>query len=109
MVNTDDHIGEQMPGTKFAKKCEILSELWLNYKDDEVFTDFISYSDLALPLACAIHNDIVTKTAEASKFINESFDLLLDMGGIDPDEHAFSNLDEILEAGGFDSDDDEHE
>jgi hypothetical protein len=98
-----------MPGTIFAKKCEILSELWLNHKDDEVFIDFVSYSDLALPLAYAIHNDIVAKTAEASKFINESFDLLLGIGGIDPDEQAFSDLDEVMEAGEFNSDDDEDE
>ena len=34
-----------------ADKAGVLAELWINYRDDEDFTDFIEYNDIGLPLA----------------------------------------------------------
>ncbi len=48
--------------TTLDNKLSILSQLWLDYRDDEEFTDFIEYNDLGLPLAYAISNDIVKIT-----------------------------------------------
>jgi hypothetical protein len=84
--------------TKFKTKCLILSDLWLNYRSDEQFEEFITYNDLGLPLAYAIAEEIVVATDTAKQFINEAFDLLLD--GISAKDTGFENLDDVLEAEG---------
>lgn len=83
--------------TTFQDKASILADLWLNYRQDEEFADFIEYNDIGLPLAYAIANDIVVTTPIATKFIEETFDLLLEGLGIE-DDTGFENLDDMLEA-----------
>jgi hypothetical protein len=72
----------------------ILADLWLNYRDDELFNDFVEYNDIGLPLAYIIANGIVDTSDIAERFINETFDLLL--AGLDVDDTGFENLDELL-------------
>lgn len=81
--------------THFSNKCEILADLWLNYRNDPEFQDFIEYNDIGLPLAYVIANGIVETTETATRFINETFDLLL--SGLEIDEDTgFDNLDDLL-------------
>jgi len=81
--------------TKFKYKCNILADIWLNYRNDEELDDFIEYNDLGLPLAYAIAEGIVESTPLAKTFVEETFDLLL--SGLDMEEDTgFKNLDEIL-------------
>jgi len=84
--------------TPLDKKAEILAELWLNYRDDQEFSDFIEYNDLGLPLAYAISTKIVKTTPAAEKFIVETFDLLLAGIGIDEDT-GFEDLTDVLDSG----------
>lgn len=81
--------------TPFLTKCEILAQLWLDYRYDEEFTDFVEYADLGLPLAYAIANGIVGRTELADKFVDETFDLLL--GAMDVTDTGFASLDDIFE------------
>ena len=83
--------------TTLDNKLSILSELWLDYRDDEEFTDFIEYNDLGLPLAYAISTKIVEITPSAEKFIGETFDLLL--AALDLEDTGYEDLTEVLEAG----------
>ena len=83
--------------TTLDNKLSILSELWLDYRDDAEFTDFIEYNDLGLPLAYAISNSIVDVTPSAEKFISETFDLLL--AALDLKDTGYEDLTEVLEAG----------
>jgi hypothetical protein len=80
--------------TTQENKAEILSELWINYKDDVNFEDFISYNDLGLPLAYAISMNIVKGTELSDKFINETFTLLL--ASLEVEDQGFENLDDIF-------------
>lgn len=80
--------------TPYSNKYQILADLWLNYKDDEEFQDFVEYNDLGLPLAYAIANEIVKSTDLAEKFINETFDLLL--AGLEIEDTGFETLDDLL-------------
>ena len=81
--------------THFSNKCEILADLWLNYRQDEEFQDFVEYNDLGLPLAYLIANNVVTeKSNTIEKFINESFELLL--SGLEIEDSGFETLDELL-------------
>lgn len=81
--------------TPYLTKATILADLWLNYRNDVEFQDFVEYNDIGLPLAYAIANDIVKSTDTADKFIEETFALLVEALGI-PDDTGFDNLDELL-------------
>jgi hypothetical protein len=82
--------------TTITNKAIILADLWLNYRDDEEFQDFVEYNDLGLPLAYMLANNIVKSTPQADKFISETFDLLLAGLGIEDDEDGFEVLDDVL-------------
>ena len=83
-----------MNSTNYTDKCAILAEVWLNYRSDEQFHDFIEYNDLGLPLAYAIDSDIVKSTEMAQRFIEETFDLLL--ASLKVEDTGFENLDSLL-------------
>jgi len=83
-----------MTATSFDDRCSILAELWMNYRNDQNFEDFISYNDLGLPLAYLLDNRIVKSTALSVKFINETFDLLL--GSLELKDNGYVTLDDIF-------------
>ena len=85
---------KQRMTTTFENKALILSDLWMNYRTDEEFMDFVEYNDLGLPLAYLLANDIVKSTELAEKFINETFDLLL--AGLGVEDTGFELLDDLL-------------
>ena len=85
-----------MGSTSFSDKTIILADVWLNYRDDENFEDFVEYNDLGLPLAYAIANGIVDASPTATEFLNETFELLL--SGLEVDDMGFESLDDILDA-----------
>ena len=80
--------------TPFEDKTSILADLWLNFRDDTQFVDFIEYNDLGLPLAYAISEGIVDTTDLATNFVNETFDLLL--AGLGVDDTGFESLDDVM-------------
>lgn len=81
--------------TEYTDKVAILADLWMNYKADPEFADFIEYNDLGLPLAYAIDNGIVKSTPMSEQFVSETFDLLL--AGLDVEDTGFEVLDDILD------------
>jgi hypothetical protein len=80
--------------TPFSNRCQILGELWLKYRTEPEFEDFIEYNDLGLPIAYAISNDIVRSSEMAERFVEETFDLLLAALGVE--DEGWENLDELL-------------
>lgn len=80
--------------THYSNKVAILAELWMNYRGDEEFQDFIEYNDLGLPLAYAINENIVSSSDLAERFIDETFDLFI--AGLGIDDEGFGELDDIL-------------
>ncbi len=48
-----------MEETTFENKALILADLWMNFRNDEEFQDFVDYNDLGLPLAYALANGVV--------------------------------------------------
>ena len=81
--------------TPFEKRCEILADFWLSFRNDEAFEDFVSYNDLGLPLAYLLDNNIVEKTDNAVNFINETFDLLL--AGLETEDTGFTSINNLFE------------
>ena len=81
--------------TPFSNVCEILADLWINYRHDSELKDFIEYNDIGLPLAFAISNDFATATELGQKFIQETFELLL--SSLDVEDVGFETLNQIWE------------
>ena len=79
----------------FSKKCEVLSELWINYKQDDNLSDFIEYNDLGLPLAYMVNTNLVNTTDEGKKYIEETYDLFCAAIGVD-NEKEYNGLNEML-------------
>jgi hypothetical protein len=80
--------------------CEILSEFWAEYRDEEDLKDFVSYNDLGLPLAYFINESIVISTPASEAYINESFNFLVAALGIN-DKVTYESLDEMFDAADF--------
>jgi hypothetical protein len=80
--------------TDFSNKITILSELWMNYRDDDHLDDFIEYNDLGLPMAYLLMNEIVLPSEQSELYINETFDLLL--AALSVKDKGFESLDELL-------------
>lgn len=81
--------------TPIDKRCSILADLWITYRNDDNFQDFISYNDLGLPLAYAIDSEIVNLTPRAEQFINETFEVLL--SALDMVDTGFDSLALLLD------------
>ncbi len=81
-------------GTKFEDQCNILAELWMKYRFEKEFEDFVDYNDLGLPLAFVVAEDLVKPKLLAKSIIEETFALLLASLGID--DAGFDSLDELL-------------
>jgi len=72
-----------------------LAELWMQYKHNPEFLDFISYNDLGLPLAYAVSHGIVEINDQLEMFINETWSLLLDALSIE--DTGFETLEDVLD------------
>lgn len=83
----------------FNGKCNVLAELWLDYRDDEEFKDFIEYNDIGLPLSYLIYSEIAKPTGIAEQYINETYELLTQALGVS-DTALYDTLDEMLEESG---------
>lgn len=80
--------------TSFSNRCDILGELWFAYREDSDFADFIEYNDLGLPLAYAISREIISSTKDSAMLINETWQLLLDVLGLE--DTGYESLSEVL-------------
>ena len=83
-------------------KAKILSELWMNHREEEAFEEFVDYNDIGLPLAHVIYTGIVLPTPTADQYIEETFDMLLvtlgfvDENGDTINEEEWEDLEEML-------------
>lgn len=91
----DNAIEESINETPFTTKTEILSEVWLSYRDADALEELYEYSDLGFPIAYAYSNDLVQVSEKATKLITETFTLLLSV--IEQDtEKVYENLEDFL-------------
>ena len=67
--------GEQL--TSFESMCSILAELWMDYKTDKYFKDFIEYNDIGLPIAFLVSNELVEPNKIAIQYVYETWNIFL--------------------------------
>lgn len=81
--------------TNFEDKALILGQLWINYKTEDEWADFIEYNDLGLPLAFAFAEGIVNHTVTLEQYINETWDLFIE--GLDVEDTGFESIEDLLD------------
>lgn len=77
-------------------KIKILSEVWMKYRDDDAFQEFIEYNDIGLPIAYFIDTEIVDPTPRADLYISETFDMLL--ASLELEDKGFDSFDSMLDS-----------
>lgn len=81
--------------TDLSVQCEILADLWMDYRDDEGFTDFVEYNDLGLPLAYAVANGIIELNELVERYIEQTFSMLLSILKIK--DTGFESLNDLFD------------
>ena len=75
----------------FSDKCNVLGDLWLYYreeaKENEAWSDFFRYNDVALPMAYGINEGYVTLVEDSGleDYIDETWEMFCDFISIDSD------------------------
>lgn len=80
----------------FDNKVSILSELWMNYRDDEGFKDFVEYNDLGLPLAYIILNELADNNDNTVMYIDETYDLFV--AALNIEDKEWESIDQMFDA-----------
>jgi len=81
--------------TPIETRAEILADLWMNYRLDDEFKDFVEYNDLGLPLAYAVTANIISNNKQVNDLMDETFEILLSALNIEEDL-GFESLDDML-------------
>jgi hypothetical protein len=76
--------------TDFSNKISILADLWINYRDQDEFEDFVEYNDLGLPLAYLVSTELAAVTDGGKIYLEETFNLLCAALGLDLDGEYIS-------------------
>ena len=84
----------EQQSTTFENKCAILSELWMGYRGEKKFQDFVDYNDIGLPLAFLIDEELVRAEPQAKVMVDETFELLIAAVGVE--DTGFDSLDELF-------------
>lgn len=62
----------------FADKAGVLGQLWIEFRGDEDFSDFIEYNDLGLPLAYMVAEGLVKECSPVGEeVIDETYKMFM--------------------------------
>lgn len=82
----------------FEIECQVLSGLWMDYRDVEAFQEFVEYNDIGLPLAHYVADGLIRKSAleaVAITYISDTYNLLFEMLGV-PVSHEHLTFEDLL-------------
>lgn len=82
--------------TDFETRCSILSQVWQTQRNNTQWQDFFDYNDVGLPLAFVLDEKIVTASDISIRYIDETFELLVETLGLS-DDTGFSDFQEMLD------------
>lgn len=84
--------------TPFDKQCEILCDLWLNFRNDSDLKELFDYFDLGFPLAFSHSEKLCELTEHGHAVVLASWAGILESFGITEDT-GFESLLDIVDAG----------
>lgn len=77
-----------------ADKSGILGQLWIEFREDPDFKNFVEYNDIGLPMAYMMAQGLVKEaTPLGEQYIEETFDMLI--GLLKVEEEEVDELEEI--------------
>lgn len=82
--------------TTFESKALIIGQAWMEHKSDSELAEFFSYNDIGVPLAFALAEGIIDLTPTLEKYVNETFDLLMEALNIE--DAGFDDLPDLWDA-----------
>jgi hypothetical protein len=82
--------------TDFSDVCNILGELFSQYKEDKDFKDFIEFNDLGLPLAYLTRENLAVPSDDGARYIMETWEIFLH--GLRLEDTGFTDLDSVLDS-----------
>lgn len=80
--------------TSFENICNILGDLWINYRNDSDFIDFVEYNDIGLPLAFFIDTNLAECNEVSKGYIVETWRLFLE--ALEVEDQGWNSLQEIF-------------
>ena len=80
--------------TDFSNKIEILGQLYMQYRDEGDFVEFIEFNDIGLPLAYLAAEGLCQVSDDGAKYIAETWDLFLVTLGLK--DTGFDDLGEMF-------------
>lgn len=92
-----------MSKTPFSNKCDILSQLWLFYREDasknEAWQQFFDYNDVGLPMAYGLAEKLVAPgdDGEVERMIDETWVMLCTYIDVDFDGE-YETIDDLFAA-----------
>lgn len=84
--------------TPFSNKCDILGSLWISYRYDSEFEEFIRYNDIGLPLAYFVATGMINDLSDRGKQMIEDSWVLFSEALQLSDDVEYKRLDEIFES-----------
>lgn len=76
----------------FSEKASVISSLWLEFKEDEDFSDFMEYNNVGCPLAYASTQGLIAQlTPQGIEIVEETFNQFIDEINVSEEE-----IDEVL-------------
>lgn len=84
--------------TDFSNISEILAKLYIQYRDDSTFSDFIEYNDVGLPLAYLTAENLCEPSEDGRRYVIETWDLFL--SALEIKDTGYTSLEEIFQAAG---------
>jgi hypothetical protein len=81
--------------TDYNAKCEILADVWMEYRDEEAFAELIEFADLGFPLAYAVANGIAENNELIEDLVNGTWELLLKL--LKVNDSGFDNITQLFD------------
>lgn len=81
--------------TDFSNVCDILGELYSQYRNEPDFREFIEFNDLGLPLAYFTRDNLCEPSDDGVRYIMETWELFLK--SLDVEDTGFETLTDLLE------------
>ena len=80
-------IKDGMNKMNFKEKASVISSLWIEFRHDEDFSDFMNYNDIGCPLAYVFSNGLATELSQVGiDMITETFNMFLGLLEVTEDE-----------------------
>jgi hypothetical protein len=65
---------------EIADKAGVLGQLWIDFREDEDFSEFMNYNDMGLPMSYMLASGLIKElTPLGEQYINESFDMFINL------------------------------